>query len=202
MPKMPDRSLNSATPMSSTSSSRPDLLADHVRAIGQRTALRPFDELEHDLAAVEDRDRQQIEEAQRQRQQHQQHEEADRHPACAASPAYSAMEMTPDEILDGHVAGEHAHEELRLRDRHLPGLADRRAERARAARPAVCVRHLGWIGMLDDRRLRCAMRPMVLPPSIVAGDVDAARRDRSPPRRTATHDFLPGRALHVVGEAR
>ena len=39
------------------------------------------------------------------------------------------MEMTPDRFLMETCAGEHAHEELRLRDRHLPGAIRRHAER-------------------------------------------------------------------------
>src|SRR3954469_20822070 len=38
-------------------------LAHHAGTLGQRAALGPLRDLEHDLAAVENRDRQQVEEA-------------------------------------------------------------------------------------------------------------------------------------------
>src|ERR1039457_7350762 len=47
-----------------------ELLGDGLKAIGQWTAFEPFDGLKHDLAAVENRNRQQIHEAQRQAHDH------------------------------------------------------------------------------------------------------------------------------------
>ena len=58
-------SLNSATPISSTSSATPSCWLIDLEALGQRTALEPFDGLEDDLAAVQDRNRQQVHEAER-----------------------------------------------------------------------------------------------------------------------------------------
>src|SRR6185437_16925554 len=53
----------------------PHLLSERLRPIRHGAALHPLDELEDDLAAVEDGDRQQVEESQGQRDQHQEAQE-------------------------------------------------------------------------------------------------------------------------------
>src|SRR5665213_2092644 len=48
-----------------------DLLAKYLRALAQGLALDPFCHLKHDLAAIQQRDRQQVEQRERQRDQYQ-----------------------------------------------------------------------------------------------------------------------------------
>src|SRR5258708_26663518 len=50
------------------------LLPERLSALGQRASRQPLDDLKQDLPPVEDRDRQQVEEAQRQGDQHQEAE--------------------------------------------------------------------------------------------------------------------------------
>ncbi len=59
----------------------PDLLAEHLRALGERAALQPLHELEHHLTAIEYWNRQQVQEPEAQRNEHQEIQE--RHRAVA-----------------------------------------------------------------------------------------------------------------------
>src|SRR5688500_8573826 len=52
----------------------PDLLTEELSTLGERIAFEPFDQLEYDLPAVENRDRQQVQEPKTQRNQHQEAE--------------------------------------------------------------------------------------------------------------------------------
>src|SRR4029077_16285981 len=51
------------------------LLTEGLRPIRSRAALEPLGQLKHDLSAVEDRDGQQIQEAERQRDEHEEAQE-------------------------------------------------------------------------------------------------------------------------------
>src|SRR5258708_6131306 len=59
----------------------PDLLAEHLRALGEWAALQPLHELEHHLATVEYRNGQEVEEPEAQGNEHQEIHE--RHGAVA-----------------------------------------------------------------------------------------------------------------------
>src|ERR671911_87097 len=59
-----------------------DLLAEHLRPLGERGAFEPFGQLKHDLPAVENRDREKVQEAETQRDQYQKTEERSDAASC------------------------------------------------------------------------------------------------------------------------
>src|SRR6185437_7856408 len=98
-----------------------DLLADQLEALGQRTAFEPFNGLKHDLTAVEDRNGQQIHEAERKAQQHQELQEGGEALGRGIAGVLGNAQRS-GQVLDRDVIGEHAPDHASLQRRDVPRL--------------------------------------------------------------------------------
>ena len=157
-------------------------------ALGQRAALHEFGQLVDDLAAVEDRDGQQV--------QHEQTHAHDRKEGQERKYALSRRETgvfrdvdRAAQVLDGDVAGTDVPEQPHCQDRHVPGLVRRRDQARRPARSArACACPRGSRRATPDWT---PMRPTSFDPSRWAS-TSTGTTTRSPARSIVNSSVLPG----------
>src|ERR1700728_5224674 len=104
--------------------SDPHLLPKGLGTLGKRAAFQPLHQLKEDLAAVEDRDRQQVEDPERQRDEHQEAQERRRTGGGRLAGELRDRQRAA-QVLQRHAPEHHAPEQPRLQHAHAPGFAPR-----------------------------------------------------------------------------
>src|SRR5665213_1577826 len=97
-----------------------ELLADSLEAIGQWTAFEPFNGLKYDLAAVKNRNRQQVHEAQRQADDHEKIQKRCQAEGGRIAGIFGDAERAA-QVLHGNLPDQHAPEQPPLQGAHVPG---------------------------------------------------------------------------------